>query len=193
MTQVNIESYEKQRRMHEQESKMRESAKVREIVKGDDGPKRRPASAYAIKGPSRDEVENMIQRKLEQRRAQLGGGAPVAVAMRAPLDKKVVKSAVDVLAVAASKPIRPDLQTKLHKNICGDKDLMESFGEIVQNVLPSGFGNIWIKTGVQYGSIYMKTLNGCENAARTQEPQPNVGVERREETAEDSKDIEFTE
>ena len=157
MTQVNIDAYEKQRRMHDQESKLRENAKVRELVKGD-APK--PNNTAVFKGPNRDEVENMIRRKLEERRGEIRQGNPVQQQPKQPLDKKVVKSAVDIIANAASQPIRPDLQEKLRNNIKEDAALMDSFEELVQQYLPSGFGNIWIKTGVQYGSVYMATLNG---------------------------------
>ena len=137
MTQVNIDAYEKQRRMHDQESKLRENAKVREMVKGD-APK--PNNTAVFKGPNRDEVENMIRRKLEERRSEIrggGGGAVMQHQVKQPLDKKVVKSAVDIIANAASQPIRPDLQEKLRDNIKGDDSLMESFEELVQQYLPS--------------------------------------------------------
>ena len=189
MTQVNIDAYEKQRRMHDQESKLRENAKVRELVKGD-APK--PNNTAVFKGPNRDEVENMIRRKLEERRGEIRGGAVMQQQPRQPLDKKVVKSAVDIIANAASQPIRPDLKEKLRENIKGDDALMESFEELVQQYLPSGFGNIWIKTGVQYGSVHMATLSGTAPKAKKEKKEKsekNAPIERENAESDENAEI----
>lgn len=174
MTLVNIDARETQRRMGEHEDKLRENAKVRAAVREETAP---APKTHAYKGPTREEIETMMTRRLaQQRNQQRPADAQTVVATRpsAPLDPTLVKSAVSMMTDMSSKTIRRDLQPQFAKNLRSNTELQKSYAEIVEATLPTGFGNMWLRTGVQYASVYYNTTTNSTTGGVATEATQNV-------------------